>query len=162
MIVVPTYTLRKKLLGYSTEDFIETKSKKNESFFHKKDNNKRRRVILVDNDLDILLTYELFLKDNGYEIISFIDSSDALNYIKDLPNFNDLLITSGIRMNDLNGFQLHQQIKAIDPTIKILFVTILDISDEILTIVPGLSKEQIMIKPVDKKLFTNTVKKMLK
>ena len=65
-------------------------------------------------------------------------------------------------MNDLNGFQLQQQIKSIDPTIKILFVTILDISDEILTIVPGLSKEQILIKPVDKKLFTNTVKKMLK
>ena len=65
-------------------------------------------------------------------------------------------------MNDLNGFQLQQQIKSIDPTIKILFVTILDISDEILTFVPGLSKEQILIKPVDKKLFTNTVKKMLK
>ena len=65
-------------------------------------------------------------------------------------------------MNDLNGFQLHQQIKSIDPTIKILFVTILDISDEILTIVPGISKEQILIKPVDKKLFTNTVKKTVK
>ena len=85
-----------------------------------------------------------------------------MNYIKDLSNFDDLLVTLDIRMKDLNGFQLHQQIKAIDPTIKILFVTILDISDEILTIVPGLSKEQILIKPVDKKLFTNTVKKLLK
>ncbi len=154
------YALRKKLLGYSTDYFIETKSKK-DLFFHQRNNN-NKKIILVDDDQDILLTYELFLKDNGYETISFTDSTDALNYIKDLPNFNDLLITLDIRMNDLNGFQLHQQIKAMDPTIKILFVTILDISDEILTIVPGLSKEQILIKPVDKKLFTNTVKKMLK
>ena len=64
-------------------------------------------------------------------------------------------------MKNLNGFQLHQQIKSIDPTIKILFVTVLDILDELLTIIPGLTKEQIMRKPVDKKLFTNTVKKIL-
>ncbi|MDW3605170.1 MAG: hypothetical protein QOK67_09035, partial [Nitrososphaeraceae archaeon] len=59
------------------------------------------------------------------------------------------------------GFQLHQQIKAIDPTIKIMFVTALDILDELLSIVPGVSKDQIMRKPVDKKLFTNTIKKLI-
>ena len=40
-------------------------------------------------------------------------------------------------MKDLNGFQLHQQIKSIDPTIKLLFVTALDILDELLIVVPG-------------------------
>ena len=65
-------------------------------------------------------------------------------------------------MKDLNGFQLHQQIKAIDPTIKIIFVTALDILDELLSIVPGISQDQIMRKPIDKKIFTNTVKKLLK
>ena len=65
-------------------------------------------------------------------------------------------------MKNLNGFQLHQQIKAIDPTIKFLFVTALDILDELLIIVPGLSTEQIMRKPVDKVIFINTVKKTVK
>ena len=64
-------------------------------------------------------------------------------------------------MKNFNGFELHQQIKAIDPTIKILFVTGLDILDELLSIIPGLSREQIMRKPVDRKIFTSTVKKML-
>jgi two-component SAPR family response regulator len=64
-------------------------------------------------------------------------------------------------MKNLNGFQLHQQIKAIDPTIKIMFVTALDILDELLSIVPGVSKDQIMRKPVDKKIFTNTIKKLI-
>ena len=54
-------------------------------------------------------------------------------------------------MKNLNGFQLHQQIKAIDPTIKIIFVTALDILDEFSTIIPGISKEYIMKKPVDTK-----------
>jgi DNA-binding NtrC family response regulator len=147
------------IVDSSIDYFLETKSKK-DLFFHQKNNNKRR-IILVDDDQDILLTYESFLKDNDYEIISFTDPIDALNFIKDLPNFNDLLITLDIRMNDMNGIQLRQQIKSIDLTIKILFVTILDISDEILTIVPGLSKDQIIRKPIGKKLFTNTVNKFL-
>ena len=37
----------------------------------------------------------------------------TLNYIKDLSEFNDLLLILDIRMKNLNGFQLHQQIKAI-------------------------------------------------
>jgi DNA-binding response OmpR family regulator len=147
------------MLGSSTHHLIEIKSKK-DSYSHKRNYNKR--VILVDDEKDILFTYESFLKDNGYEIITFTDPCNALNYIKNLPNFNDLLVTLDIRMKDLNGFQLHQQIKAIDSTIKILFVTALDIVEEILTIVPGISEEQIMRKPVDKKEFTNTVKKLLK
>jgi two-component SAPR family response regulator len=64
-------------------------------------------------------------------------------------------------MKNLNGIQLHQQIKAIDPTIKIIFITALDIIDELLSIVPGISKEQIMRKPVDKNLFAHTVKNIL-
>jgi class 3 adenylate cyclase/CheY-like chemotaxis protein len=152
--------LGKKLLGTSHEDFIETKSKK-DLFFHQRNNNKRR-IILVDDEQDILFTFESFLKDNGYEIISFIDPSDALNYIRELSDFDDLLVIIDIRMKNLNGFQLHQQIKAIDPTIKIIFVTALDILDELLSIIPGISKEQIMKKPVDKMEFTNTVKNLLK
>ena len=42
------------------------------------------------------------------------------------------------------------------------FITDLYILDELLIIVPGVSKERIMRKPVDKKEFTNTVKKLLK
>ena len=155
-----TSTPKNKLLGYSTDDFIDTKNKK-DLFFHQRNNNKKK-IILVDDDPDILLTYESFLNESGYEIISFSDSANALNYIKDLSNFDNLLVTLDIRMKDLNGFELHQQIKAIDPTIKILFITVLDISDEILTIVPGLRKEQILIKPVEKKVLLSTIKKLSK
>ena len=114
--------------------------------------------ILVDDEQDILLIFRTFLIDYNYQITSFTDPSLALNY-KDLSNFDDLLIILDIRMKNLNGIQFYQQIKAMDPTIKILFITVLDILDEILTIVPGITKEQIMRKPVDKNLFTYTDKR---
>src|SRR5829696_2555534 len=120
------------------------------------DNNKR--IILVDDEEDVLFTYKAFLEEYDYDVNSFTDPSFAMNYIRNIPDFKNLLVILDIRMKNLNGFQFHQQIKAIDPTIKILFVTALDILDEFSTIIPGISKEYIMRKPVDKKIFTNTVK----
>ncbi len=135
-------------------------SKGTRLFSHKKINNDKG-IILVDDEQDILFTYKAFLQDYNYEVTSFTDPSIALNYIRDHSDFNDLLVILDIRMKNLNGFQLYQQIKAVDPTIKILFITALDILDELLSIVPGVSKDQIMRKPVDKKLFTNTIKKLI-
>ncbi len=136
-----------KQLGSSIEDF----PKKNDN----------KRIILVDDEQDILFTYKIFLEDQDYEVTSFIDPVFALNYIRNLPNFKDLLIILDVRMKNLNGIQLYQQIKSIDPTIKILFITALDILDEFSTIIPGISTKQVMRKPVDKKLFATTVKKLL-
>jgi len=166
-----TYNIRRKdnfvvsITKNNKKDFltkkqlISLKEDENRFFFHKKNNAKR--VIIVDDEQDDLFTFRMFLRAYDYNITSFTDSLMALNYIRDLQDFNDLLIVLDIRMKDLNGFQLHQQIKAIDPTIKIMFVTALDILDELISIVPGLSQDQIIRKPMNEKIFTNTVKKLL-
>jgi CheY-like chemotaxis protein len=124
------------------------------------DNNKR--IILVDDEKDVLFTYKAFLEEYDYDVNSFTEPYFAMNYIRNISNFKNLLIILDIRMKNLNGFQFHQQIKAIDPTIKILFVTALDILDEFSTIIPGISEEYIMKKPVDRKTFTTTIQKILK
>jgi CheY-like chemotaxis protein len=154
-----THFMTKKELNSSEEDFREDKNKKRSFFYHKKIKNKR--IIIVDDDEDVLFTYRSFLKDYDYNITCFTNPANALNHIREISNFDDILIILDIRMKNLNGIQLHQQIKAIDPTIKILFVTALDILAEFSTIIPGISKEHIMRKPVDKKEFTNTVNRLL-
>jgi class 3 adenylate cyclase len=148
--------------SFDNSRYISNSSKENGLFPHDKNNNNNKRIILVDDEQDILFTYRAFLKDYNYEVTSFTDPSAALNYIRENTNFNELLVILDIRMKNLNGFQLHQQIKAIDPTIKVLFITALDILDEFSTIIPGISKEYIMKKPVDRKIFTSTIQKILK
>src|SRR5919112_4318322 len=128
-----------------------------------KKNNNNIRIILVDDEEDVLFTYKTFLEEeDDYDVTSFTNPSFAMNYIRNMPNFKGLLVILDIRMKNFNGFQLHQQLKSIDPTIKVLFVTALDILDEFSTIIPGISKEYIMKKPVDRKIFTNTIQKILK
>jgi CheY-like chemotaxis protein len=156
-----TYSIMKKRSNLFDENFMENK-KKGGFFFHRK-NKKNKRIIIVDDDKDILFTYRRYLEDYyyDYQITCFNDPTLVLNYIREIFNFDDLLIILDIRMKNLNGLQLHQQIRSIDPTIKIIFITALDILDELLNIFPGISREQILKKPIDKNLFVHTVKNML-
>jgi CheY-like chemotaxis protein len=162
----PTYTIKKKTKNFDKNSFLldsprETICIKSQNDLLYKNNQNNKRVIIVDDERDILFTYRSFLKDYNYNITCFDDPSLALNYVREIQNSENLVIILDIRMKNLNGLQLYQQIKAIDPTIKIIFITALDILDELLSVVPGISKEQIMRKPVDKKEFTNTVNKLL-
>ena len=160
----PLYKIKRKNvfeLDIEVNDKNSSYNQQLDSSLGNLNNNNNEKIILVDDEEDVLFTYKSFLEDHDYDVIAFTEPSLAINYIRNISNFRDLLLILDIRMKNLNGFQLHQQIKAIDPTIKILFITALDILDELLSIVPGVSKEQIMRKPVDKKIFTNTIKKLI-
>ena len=160
-----TYSIkRKNIVKYSNIDNSNKNSfadKQLLSFdkYGVKRKNTNKRIILVDDEADLLFTYKIFLKEI-YDVTSFTEPSIALNYIKELSDFDDLLIILDIRMKNLNGFQLHQQIKSIDPTIKVLFITALDILDELLTIVPGIKNNQILKKPIEKQVFIDTINKL--
>ena len=167
----PTYTIIRKnntclindntnssSRSVSTTTYTENTNDTNLNL-HKRNQNKK--IILVDDEEDILFTYATFLKGYDYQITCFTDPLIALDHIQKISNFDDLLIILDIRMKKLNGLQLYQQINSIDPTIKIIFITALDILDELLSIFPATSKAQIMRKPIDKSMFTSTVKKLL-
>ena len=80
----------------------------------------------------MLFTFKHILENDDYDIISFSNPEIALKFLQE--NYycfnNNLLIILDIRMKDLNGIQLYKQIKSLDFSIKILFITALDIVDE--------------------------------
>ena len=167
----PIYSIKRKNntcvindhTNWSSDSVSTTKNNEitNDISLFKGNENKNKKIILVDDEEDILFTYTSFLKDYDYQITCFTDPLIALDHIQKISNFDDLLIILDIRMKKLNGLQLYQQINSIDSTIKIIFITALDILDEFLSIFPTTSKTQIMRKPIDKVLFTSTVKKLL-
>jgi CheY-like chemotaxis protein len=121
------------------------------------------RIMLVDDDQDALLTYKTFLlaAAEGYNVDAFTDSYEALKHFINLNNsYYDLVITD-IRMPGLNGLQLYQKIKAIDNTIKVVFVSALDALQEMASIFPGLDFTNIIRKPVNQENFLDKVKAAL-
>jgi len=61
-------------------------------------------------------------------------------------------------MSSLNGFELYQQLKSLDPNLRVIFVTALDIAEEITTLLPEVKLSQFIIKPVNPSVLINSVK----
>jgi two-component system response regulator ChvI len=68
------------------------------------------------------------------------------------------LVVMDIRMPNLNGLQLYYRLKAINPDVKILFVSALDAAREMVSILPGIGLDDVVRKPVNKEQFLYKVK----
>jgi CheY-like chemotaxis protein len=79
-----------------------------------------KRILLVDDEADHCLIYQIILQDAGYECKSYTDSVQALKQFK--PNYYDLVILD-IKMPNLDGFGLCEKIREIDKDVQIIFIT---------------------------------------
>jgi DNA-binding response OmpR family regulator len=80
----------------------------------------RRRILLVDDELDTCLVYQIVLQDAGYECNSYTESVKALQEFR--VNYYDLILLD-IKMPVLNGFELCKKIREVDRTVHIIFIT---------------------------------------
>jgi DNA-binding response OmpR family regulator len=78
------------------------------------------RILIVDDEEDVTSILKKGLEKSGYEVITFNDPLQAL------ANFNagsyDLVLLD-IRMPKMDGFELFQQIKKMDGSVKVCFMT---------------------------------------
>jgi CheY-like chemotaxis protein len=79
-----------------------------------------KRILLVDDESDHCMVYQILLQDAGYECISYTDSVKALQEFR--PNYYRLVILD-IKMPKLDGFALCEKIRELDKTVQIIFIT---------------------------------------
>lgn len=119
------------------------------------------RVMLVDDDQDILATFEALLSSQNIIVDCFKDAKYALKqFALAEPGYYNLVILD-IRMPGLNGLQLYYRIKGVNKDIKVLFVSALEASEELISILPGIQAENILKKPVERNYFISTVRTIL-
>ncbi len=119
-----------------------------------------RHVMVVDDDPDVALTYESFLTSSGYKASVFSGAYDALRDFASGHSHYDLVVLD-IRMPDMNGLQLYQSLKAMNLACKVVFVSALDAAEELVSILPGVSSQDIIRKPVGKERFIRAVRAAL-
>jgi CheY-like chemotaxis protein len=122
------------------------------------------KIMIVDDEKDALLTYKAFLDNMGYKVDAFSDSQEALKHFAhtDSTSFSPSsyyeLVIMDIRMPGLNGLQLYYRINAINPNVRVLFVSALNAAEELVSILPGVRVEDVIRKPVQKEQFLHKVK----
>jgi CheY-like chemotaxis protein len=115
------------------------------------------KIMLVDDEADVLLTYKSFLASENCNVEAFTNPYDALHsFIEKNGHYYDLIIID-IRMPGLNGLQLYRQLKAIDDSVKVLFISALDAA-EVVSILDDMDLSNLVRKPISKEDFVKKVK----
>jgi CheY-like chemotaxis protein len=117
--------------------------------------------MLIDDEPDVLLTLKSFLIQEGYNTEAFSDSFMALKRFEDRDSHHYDLVILDIRMPKINGIQLFKRLKAINPNIKIVFASALEVAQEILSVFPDLRSENIIKKPIQREHFIRTIRSSL-
>jgi two-component system response regulator ChvI len=118
----------------------------------------RPTIMLVDDEPDILAIFKTYLTSEGYKVEAFSDSYMALqSFARSEPRHYDLLVLD-IRMPTINGLQLYQRLKAVDPYVKVIFLSALEATDELVSILDGVKTADVIRKPIDRKHFVQKVK----
>jgi two-component system, OmpR family, response regulator ChvI len=91
----------------------------------KKEEGVKKRILIVDDEVDITLSFSLALEDSGlFEVETSNDPLVTLSNYR--PNYYDLLLLD-IRMPAMNGFELYDQIKKLDNKVKVCFISSFDV-----------------------------------
>ncbi len=118
-------------------------------------------IMLIDDEPDVLFVFKSLLTAEGYNIDVFADPQRALkNFEKVDPSYYDLVITD-IRMSPINGLQLYEKMKAINPSIRVLFVSAIEVAEELIGYLQGVKGGNLIRKPVDRENLVNIVKTAL-
>jgi len=147
----PSSDIQNKSSYYMESNSLESSNKLHES------STQNPSIMIVDDEPDVLLTYESFLSNVGFNVSTFEEPYKALAEFTSNPRLYDLIILD-IRMENLNGLQLYQCMKAINPTSKLLFASALDAAKELTSILPDIQSQDIIKKPVDRENFIKTVR----
>ena len=78
------------------------------------------QILLVDDDVDLLATFEESLSLRGYDIITAHNGNEAIEQFKEK---NPCITFMDIRMPKMDGYETFSKIKKISNNAKIVFVT---------------------------------------
>jgi CheY-like chemotaxis protein len=84
------------------------------------ENQKSNRILIVDDEPDVCEVLKKVLETNGFTADSFSDPLLALGNFR--PRSYDLLLLD-IKMPEMDGFRLYQEMKKMDSKVKVCFLT---------------------------------------
>jgi DNA-binding response OmpR family regulator len=123
------------------------------------DNN--NRILVVDDEPDLTKVSTLALEYHGFKVDTFNDPQEALSKFK--PGSYDLIILD-IKMPQMDGFELYNEIKKKDNNAKVCFLTASELYYEEFRNKEyrALDRNLFIRKPIDNEDLVKEITKMIK
>jgi DNA-binding NtrC family response regulator len=100
-----------------------------------------KAIAIIDDEIDLVNLFQEALKNNGFKVCSFIDPIQAFNTLeKKIQEYG--LILSDFRMPNLNGYELCNRLRQLNPKLEVILMSAYD------TIECDTSKFTIVKKPI--------------
>ena len=77
-------------------------------------------ILVVEDEPDLLVTYERLLRRQGYRVVTAASRADALRSMKSSP---PALVISDLRLPDGDGLEIVRAARALDPPAPTIVVT---------------------------------------
>ena len=134
---------------------------------YRNNNNKKKTILIVDDETDVNYTIETVLEQNGFMVDSFDNPVLALNDFK--AGLYDLVLLD-IKMPEMDGFKLYEEMRKVDNTFKVCFLTASEMfyeeyrrayystMHERYPIIQKPVKNEELIKQIDKIIASSTTK----
>jgi CheY-like chemotaxis protein len=119
-------------------------------------------IVIVDDEEDVLLACREYLSSHRVNVETFSDPRHLIGRIAIVgPSYYDLAILD-LRMPVMNGLRVHQFLDALKPGIDTLFITSMADTDELLCLLRGFEKSDVLKKPVVRDNLIAAVNKKIK
>ena len=119
---------------------------------------KKKRILHVDDEPDTLEVVKTILEKEGYGVDSVLSGKDALKKVE-LDNYGLLLLD--IMMPDMSGWDLFTRISEIKKEYKVVFLTVLAISESRLNQLKDHGVIDYIMKPFDRDELVAKVNKVM-
>ena len=121
-----------------------------------------RSIAIIDDEKDLLFVYKKALELQRLKVVTFDDSAVALKELKEHYKKYCMVLVD-IRMPKVNGYQLINEIKCIDPSIKTILMSAYDVSEFEVSdnLNTGVKIDDIMHKPFSLIKLINNVNNLL-
>ncbi len=116
-------------------------------------------ILLAEDDEVLLEVIQTSLGNSGYTVFPARNGEDAFKIFKTNSSRIDLVI-SDVIMPDIGGTELHQMVRAINPTVKFLFLTGYA-SNKTLSVLPSDDDTGILNKPFKRLVLAEKIRELL-
>jgi CheY-like chemotaxis protein len=119
----------------------------------------KERILLVDDEIELVESGKRVLKWMGYQVKGATDPIEALEMIRNQPHQFDLII-SDFSMPQMNGIQMSEEIKRINPGIPIILLSGYN-SDVAKKQIKSSGVNGFITKPISKNQLAIVIRKVL-
>ena len=126
----------------------------------------KKKILLIDDDKDLVRSFQVFLENKGFEVITSADGTEGFSKLKNEKP--DLLVLDVMMRSNLEGYNLLHQIKKQPEYMNFPIILLTGMVDTLgVNLYSGVEDEtlfknvQYQDKPIDPLALVELIEKML-